>query len=231
MIADDPTTPGGIEAKEVLDTFDNEVTELYDLYVDGEVISTTAEHPFWVPDKGWVKAKDLVVGSLLQTDKETFVDVDRIERREGDFKVYNFEVEGFPTYFVSELGILVHNTCEPPGRPIVNTPRLSDRVTKALPEGEVRTKAETQQARNFFKNNRQKAKEWWEQREGQEWPANATHYEHPRPLADGGDPLFAEPGFNGPTSPHNTPGPDGLTDFQRWGARGGRRPKKPTNET
>ncbi|MCC3513704.1 MAG: hypothetical protein JGK29_33360, partial [Microcoleus sp. PH2017_17_BER_D_A] len=182
------------------------------------------------PGQGWVKAKDLVVGDLLQTDKETFVDVDKIDRREGDFKVYNFEVEGFPTYFVSELGILVHNTCEPHGRPILNT-RLSDRVTKALPEGEVRTKSETQQARDFFKNNRQKAKEWWEQREGREWPTNATHYEHPRPLADGGDPLFAEPGFNGPTSPHNVPGPDGLTDFQRWGARGGRRPKDPTSET
>lgn len=94
-----------------MDTFENEATELYDLYVDGEVISTTAEHPFWVPGQGWVKAKDLVVGSLLQTDKETKVDVDKIERREGNFKVYNFEVEGFPTYFVSELGILVHNTC------------------------------------------------------------------------------------------------------------------------
>jgi len=116
VIADDPTTPGGIEAKEVLDTFENEATELYDLYVDGEVISTTGEHPFWVPDKGWVKASDLAVGSLLQTDEEMCVDVDKIERREGNFKVYNFEVEGFPTYFVSELGILVHNTCIPPYR-------------------------------------------------------------------------------------------------------------------
>ncbi|MFB8798290.1 MAG: polymorphic toxin-type HINT domain-containing protein [Microcoleus sp.] len=81
------------------------------------MISTTGEHPFWVPNLGWVKAKDLVVGSLLQTDKETFVDVDKIERREGNFKVYNFEVEGFPTYFVSELGILVHNSCYDPDNP------------------------------------------------------------------------------------------------------------------
>jgi hypothetical protein len=80
------------------------------------VISTTAEHPFWVPDKGWVKASDLAVGDLLQTDEETFVDLDKIERRKENFKVYNFEVEGFPTYFVSELGILVHNTCIPPYR-------------------------------------------------------------------------------------------------------------------
>jgi hypothetical protein len=78
--------------------------------VDGEVISTTGEHPFWVADKGWVEAKDLVVGSLLQTEDGRIVDVDRVEKREGPFEVYNFRVEGIPTYFVSELGILVHNT-------------------------------------------------------------------------------------------------------------------------
>ncbi|WP_414530342.1 hypothetical protein, partial [Nodularia chucula] len=39
------------------------------------------------------------------------VDVDGVEKREGKFEVYNFNVEGFHTYFVSDLGILVHNTC------------------------------------------------------------------------------------------------------------------------
>jgi hypothetical protein len=34
-----------------------------------------------------------------------------VERRDEKVKVYNFEVEGFHTYFVSDLGILVHNTC------------------------------------------------------------------------------------------------------------------------
>ena len=31
--------------------------------------------------------------------------------REGDFQVYNFEVEDFHTYFVSDLGLLIHNAC------------------------------------------------------------------------------------------------------------------------
>lgn len=109
VIADDPTTPGGVAPKQVMNTFVRQTEALVDLYVDGEVISTTGEHPFWVPDKGWVEAQDLQVGDLLQTDEETFVDIDRIERREGDFEVYNFDVEGFSTYFVSDLGILVHN--------------------------------------------------------------------------------------------------------------------------
>jgi len=111
VIADDPTTPGEIEARQVLDTFVRETDALVDLYVDGEVISTTGEHPFWTPDKGWVEASDLHVGSLLQTEDGRVVDVDAVEKREGHFQVYNFNVEGFHTYYVSDLGILVHNAC------------------------------------------------------------------------------------------------------------------------
>jgi hypothetical protein len=111
VIADDPTTVGEIEAKQVLDTFVRHTTALVDIYIDGEVISTTGEHPFWTPDLGWVEAKDLHVGSLLQTEDGRIIDVDGVDKREGDFIVYNFKVEGFHTYFVSELGILVHNIC------------------------------------------------------------------------------------------------------------------------
>jgi large repetitive protein len=109
VIVDDPTTPGEIEKHQVLDAYQREVTTLIDISVDGEVISATTEHPIWVVDKGWVEPKDLQVGDKLQTEDGRMVDVDKLERREGDFKVYNFHVESIPTYFVSELGILVHN--------------------------------------------------------------------------------------------------------------------------
>ncbi|ELS33335.1 MULTISPECIES: polymorphic toxin-type HINT domain-containing protein [Pseudanabaena] len=79
------------------------------IYIDGEIISTTGEHPFWTPDLGWVEAKDLHIGSLLQTEDGRIIDVDGVDKREGNFIVYNFKVEGFHTYFVSDLGILVHN--------------------------------------------------------------------------------------------------------------------------
>lgn len=81
------------------------------------MISTTGEHPFWVVDKGWVEAKDLVVGSLLLTGDGRIVDVDKVERREGKFEVYNFKVDGIPTYFVSDLGVLVHNSYYDPDNP------------------------------------------------------------------------------------------------------------------
>ena len=106
-------------------------------------------------------------------------------------------------------------------RPTVRT-ALPGRVTGELPQGAMRRPAEVKQARNFFKRNRDAARQWWEQRTGQQWPDNATHYEHPRAIKDGGDPLFVEPGFDGPNAPHMVPGPDGLTDFQRWGQLGGR---------
>jgi hypothetical protein len=47
----------------------------------------------------------------VQTSDGRVVDVDGVETREGSFEVYNFKVDGFPTYFVSELGVLVHNVC------------------------------------------------------------------------------------------------------------------------
>jgi Pretoxin HINT domain len=114
VLSDDPNTPGDIEYKQVLQTFAHDTTEFVDVYVGGEKITTTMEHPFWVPDVGWVAAKDLHAGSHLQTKYESWLDVDKVEKHGGLTTVYNFEVEGFHTYFVSDLGLLVHNTCETP---------------------------------------------------------------------------------------------------------------------
>ena len=142
VIADDPTTPGEIEQRQVLDAYEREVTTLIDIYVDGEVISATEEHPFWVVDKGWVDPKDLEVGDKLQTENGQIVDIDKLEKREGDFKVYNFHVEGIPTYFVSELGILVHNNtnCDPYRRPSGYRKGVRDEVWENAkgPDGNVR---------------------------------------------------------------------------------------------
>jgi RHS repeat-associated protein len=109
VLADDPTTPGEIEYKPVLNTFIRNATSLIDIYIDGEQIVATEEHPFWVPDVGWVAAKDLTAGMYLQTSTEARLDIDKVDRHIEATKVYNFEVEGFHTYFVSDLGFLVHN--------------------------------------------------------------------------------------------------------------------------
>jgi hypothetical protein len=75
------------------------------------VISGTLEHPFWVEGEGWTAAKELKAGSELLTKEGCIARVEAVSRREGKFKVYNFEVERLHTYFVSRIGILVHNQC------------------------------------------------------------------------------------------------------------------------
>jgi Pretoxin HINT domain len=111
VLSDDPTTPGGIEYKQVLQTFAHETNYLVDVYIGGEKITTTENHPFWVKDVGWVAARDLGAGSLLETKTESWLGVERVEKHTEVATVYNFEVQGFHTYFVSDLGLLVHNSC------------------------------------------------------------------------------------------------------------------------
>lgn len=105
------------QAKPVTQTFERTVDELFDIRIANTTITTTREHPFWVIGAGWTAAGELRRGSALLTKDGVVVHVDSVERREGKFKVYNFEVAGTHTYYVSSLGVLVHNHCQPP-RPI-----------------------------------------------------------------------------------------------------------------
>lgn len=99
------------EEKTVLETYVRKVQKLVHLTVNGKVISTTVDHPFYVKDIGFVDA-----GNLQTRDK--LVDSDgkiwRIEKIEHEITtepttVYNFQVEDYHTYHVGEMGVLVHN--------------------------------------------------------------------------------------------------------------------------
>ena len=97
----------------VTQTFVREVDTVLDIRIGSEVITATPEHPFWVEGAGWTSAGQLRRGSSLLTKDGPFVIVDSIATRHGKFKVYNFEVANTHTYYVSALGILVHNQCGP----------------------------------------------------------------------------------------------------------------------
>jgi len=76
---------------------------------DGEV-EATAEHPFFVPDRGWINTEDLRSGdALFRGEEEEPTIVTSVVRQPGNFPVYNFEVDGLHNYFVTDQGILVHN--------------------------------------------------------------------------------------------------------------------------
>jgi len=101
---------GKKELKKVVALSRNISTSLVKISVSGTEIICTPEHPFYV-NGNWVEAKDLVKGMALTTlDRKTST-VEFIKFLDEKVKVYNFEVEGNHNYYVSEKGILVHNTC------------------------------------------------------------------------------------------------------------------------
>ena len=89
-----------------------ECSELVHISVVDETITTTPKHPFYVPQKGFVKAIKLRAGDQLYTVNGEYVVVEQIQHEilESPVKVYNFRVADNHTYFVGEYGVGVHNT-------------------------------------------------------------------------------------------------------------------------
>jgi hypothetical protein len=94
----------------VIWTFHHDVEKLYLVTVGGQVIETTYNHPFWVSGKGWMHAEDMQVGDLLEKADGSTLKIEKIEVVAKQATVYNFTVAEHHTYFVSDLGIWVHNT-------------------------------------------------------------------------------------------------------------------------
>jgi hypothetical protein len=89
--------------------------QVVNLHVNGQVIRTTAEHPFWVAGKGWVPASSLRVGDLLSSHDGRWVAVEAVVDTGEWETVYNIRVAEDHTYFVAgdEWGfsIWAHNAC------------------------------------------------------------------------------------------------------------------------
>lgn len=85
------------------------VATVLDIQISETIITCSPEHPFWVPQQGWLKAKELEVGTTLFSLYKGDVTIEHIQIRTGTFTVYNIEVNGLHNYCVSPLGILVHN--------------------------------------------------------------------------------------------------------------------------
>ncbi|MFC7442437.1 polymorphic toxin-type HINT domain-containing protein, partial [Laceyella putida] len=116
VLAKDPNT-GKQAFKTVQILYKRTVKELYEIKIGKEKLQTTSEHPFWVKNKGWVVAKNLKPGDFFQTAARTYISIDQIQRVKKNAVVYNFTVEDFHTYYVSDLQIFTHNTNEcGPGR-------------------------------------------------------------------------------------------------------------------
>lgn len=81
------------------------------LTIDGEVIETTPEHPFFSADEEWLPAASLQVGSEVRNADWATGTVEAIEFVTESQTMYNFTVENAHTYFVGGGQWLVHNEC------------------------------------------------------------------------------------------------------------------------
>lgn len=99
--------------KSVRRLFINRTNQLIKIRVAGQEINTTKQHLFYVFGKGWVEASSLISGEHLLNSKSEILTIESIQYVELDdfISVYNFEVEGWHTYFVTEESVLVHNDC------------------------------------------------------------------------------------------------------------------------
>ena len=114
-----------VALKEVVETYINETFELIHVFVDGQEIIATPSHPFYSPVRGWTDAVHLRAGDILVLINGEYVVVEKVQHEilETPVTVYNFQVEDYHTYYVTDKGVLVHNTCS-------NSPRLPKNGTK-----------------------------------------------------------------------------------------------------
>lgn len=110
VISTDPETME-TAPKTVLETYIREDSKLIHLVINGEEIVTTETHPFYVNNRGFVNAGELIVGDELLDVNGNVLLVENfdVELTDEPVTVYNFQVEDFHTYYVGECGVWVHN--------------------------------------------------------------------------------------------------------------------------
>ncbi|MCC2319268.1 polymorphic toxin-type HINT domain-containing protein [Cellulomonas chengniuliangii] len=113
VTATDPET-GEQAAKKVLQLFVH-IDDLVDLEVDGEVIETTEDHPFWnATDQAFQRADELDAGDrLVAADGQLVTVLTMRPIEDGLTLAFNLAVDDIHTYHVlaGETSVLVHNNC------------------------------------------------------------------------------------------------------------------------
>jgi len=108
--------PDGLTENKVVEQVFRRLGRILHLHVGGQVIRTTAEHPFYVDGKGWKPAGDLEVGNQLVSHVGQRVMVEDLCDTGNWETVYNLRVADYHTYFVGyfDWGFSVwsHNSCD-----------------------------------------------------------------------------------------------------------------------
>jgi hypothetical protein len=97
----------------VTGTFAHTAKRIIDLHIAGQKpIGCTDNHLFWSADRRqFVPAGELKIGETLSTANNGLMQVAAISPRPQPDRVYNLEVDIEHTYYISDAGVLVHNSC------------------------------------------------------------------------------------------------------------------------
>lgn len=98
-----------IEESQVVNKIHSEVNSIYKICLENESILVTAEHPFYVFNKGWIPVKELKLGDKLRLSTNNGVEIKDIKISNVKTIVYNIEVEKNNNFFITNMKILVHN--------------------------------------------------------------------------------------------------------------------------
>jgi hypothetical protein len=83
-----------------VEVYHNEPARIFEVTVNGEVIRTTANHPFYVKGTGWVKTESLSVGNDLRGIDGGSIKIEKIKNTGITEPVFNLHVAVNHTYFV-----------------------------------------------------------------------------------------------------------------------------------
>ncbi|VTR97094.1 polymorphic toxin-type HINT domain-containing protein [Tuwongella immobilis] len=88
---------------------------IFELRVAGQLIETTAEHPFWVVDRGWTPFWELSIGDSLTSMSGETVSVEGVHETDRRETVDNLRVSDFHTDAVRcddwGFSVWAHNAC------------------------------------------------------------------------------------------------------------------------
>ncbi len=111
VLAYDEAT-GAVGFYPVLATWVHEDPVIAYLVIEGELIETTPDHPFYSEDGDWVTAGELEAGDQIRQADGSYGTVETIELVYRLQPMYNLTVAAAHTFFVGEGQWLVHNKCK-----------------------------------------------------------------------------------------------------------------------
>jgi hypothetical protein len=101
------------EPKSVVQIYHNKPQPILEIHVNGDVIRTTHNHPFYVCGKGFIHASELEKKDQLRKHDGQWVEILHAIKTNKVEQVFNLQIDNYHTYFVGclkfQTWILVHN--------------------------------------------------------------------------------------------------------------------------